>query len=606
MQRTEQVAAAGLGVRRALPPVGEEVRAEQFAGAGHGVTGLDGVTHAEAGHLTVRRGSGVEPVREVDFFEHRDGDRALGHRGHADLAVGARHDAVLEDRAQAVAKSVDVPVRSVRGPGAGEESFDVEAGLTNDLGRGVLAVQAFGPAGRAHAGDGTETQPFAGDQRAADAVVTVDARGGPSIGGQGRGLEGRQRQLGGGALAEVAEAEEGAPRPAVVSGERRGQVVTEFRQALDDVLVVVGLRGEGGREVAAGVRFDDLEVDLRIAVRADQHRPEIAEDVGVRLREGVAGDLEAVLRAAVDLPGEERALAVRQAAEKVRHGRGLVVDPAALHPALPARTDARQAGVVHAQGGSDHEAGCAVVVDESAQPERRRDAVQDGGTDEAALFVLTARVEHDLVRKIQSRLSVVGQVEDRHAGDVRRGATQRQPVFLLDVGGLGDLEMHAGRGGFVVPHAYALDLLVAFDDAQRFGGEVDRGATEAHVGGFDHIGARVDDDLGAEDAQALGRVDDLAFGDDHAGAVVETEFLRRQESFAADQFGVRADHHLAAFFGVEVAGEDGAGGRGGGRPRRFGGHGRHGQGEACGKDPEATARHLPRVVAPVFPSRLFG
>ena len=222
------------------------------------------------------------------------------------------------------------------------------------------------------------------------------------------------------------------------------------------------------------------------------------------------------------------------------------------------------------------------------------------------MLVLVAGVEPEIQGEVGPGLSEVGQVEERDAGDVRRRATQREPVLLLDIGGLGDLEVHARRDGFVVPDADALELLVALDDAQGLGGEVDGRAAEAHVGRLDDVGARVDHDLGAEDAQALGRVDDFALGDDHAGPVVETELVRPQVGVAADEFGVRADHDFAAFFGAEIAGQDGPGGGGGGRPRRFGGHGRHGQGEACGKDPEATARHPPRVVAPGFPSRLFG
>ena len=130
-----------------------------------------------------------ESIREVEFFEHGHRDRPLGHRDDPDFAVGARHDAILEERSRAVAQPVDAPVGRVRGPGTGEESFDVEAGLPDHLGRGALAVQAIGPAGRAHARDRSEGQPVAGHHRPAETIIPVDTGGRPSVGGKGRGLE---------------------------------------------------------------------------------------------------------------------------------------------------------------------------------------------------------------------------------------------------------------------------------------------------------------------------------------------------------------------------------------------------------------------------------
>ena len=76
----------------------------------------------------------------------------------------------------------------------------------------------------------------------------------------------------------------------------------------------------------------------------------------------------------------------------------------------------------------------------------------------------------------------------------------------------------------------------------------------------------------------------------------------------AFEVGVRGDDDLAAFFRGEGVGDDvGHHLRElGGGLERVGRHGRHGQGEACGKDPETTARHRVRVVAPGFPSSIFG
>jgi len=98
-----QVAATGLGVRRAFAPVGEEVGARELTRAGDGVAGLEGVAQAEAHDLAVGRGGGIEAVGEVDFFQRRAGDGALRHRHRADLAVRAGHDAVLQDGTDAVA-----------------------------------------------------------------------------------------------------------------------------------------------------------------------------------------------------------------------------------------------------------------------------------------------------------------------------------------------------------------------------------------------------------------------------------------------------------------------------------------------------------------------
>ena len=209
-ERAEQVGATGLGVGGALAPVGEEVGAQQFTRTVERVAGLDGVTDAEAHRLTVGGRSGVETVREVELFEHGNRDGALGHGDDPDFAIGARHDAILEQRADAMAKPVDTPVRSVGGPRAGEEAFEVEAGLTDHLGRGALAVQAVGPTGRAHARDGAESQPVAGDHRPAETIIPVDTRGRPRVGGKGRGLEVRRGQLGGRAFGEVADAQERA------------------------------------------------------------------------------------------------------------------------------------------------------------------------------------------------------------------------------------------------------------------------------------------------------------------------------------------------------------------------------------------------------------
>ena len=138
-----EVAPAGLGVGRTLAPVGKDVRPQEFARASDGVAGLEGIAQAEAGNLPVRGRRCVKAVGEVDFFEDRAGDGPLTLWHIADLPVSSRHQAILEEGADAVSKTINSPFGGGEIPGASGQAFEIEARLGNDLGGSAVAVDAF-------------------------------------------------------------------------------------------------------------------------------------------------------------------------------------------------------------------------------------------------------------------------------------------------------------------------------------------------------------------------------------------------------------------------------------------------------------------------------
>ena len=100
---------------------------------------------------------------------------------------------------------------------------------------------------------------------------------------------------------------------------RLGQVEADLREFLGDFLIVVGFGDEVRREQAAVPRLGDFEVQLRSPRAVGEVRAEVANEIRVARSEELAGHLDAVGGATVNLtvfegprPPGEAAKAIRQ------------------------------------------------------------------------------------------------------------------------------------------------------------------------------------------------------------------------------------------------------------------------------------------------------
>ena len=243
-------------------------------------------------------------------MEGRKGHGAVGQREHSSALLRTREVTVLDDWAKAVTHAINRPFFGDQCPGAGEEAFDVKADLTHDLSLVAEPVESGRPIGGPGPDDGFERQPVSRDERIGEAVVKIEARGGPSD---------RRGNPGGRLCVQVGQGGETPLPEAVLTQGRLSQVEADLGELLGDFLIVVDFGDEVRREQAAVPRLGDFEVQLRSPRAVGEVRAEVANKIRVARGVELAGHLDAVGGATVNLavfegprPPGEAAKAIHQ------------------------------------------------------------------------------------------------------------------------------------------------------------------------------------------------------------------------------------------------------------------------------------------------------
>ena len=191
---------------------------------------------------------------------------------------------------------------------------------------------------------------------------------------------------------------------------------------MDDVLIVVRLRCQGSRKIAACVRRGNFKVGLRVATLTYLVGPEVTQEPRVRLTKDVTGEFDAIDGASVDFAEDELALAIGRASVDVGKLVAAIVDEARLESTLPGDAAFRLLRVVVAEGRAYEQARFTIDVEEATDPEGRALPHQEGRTQVATLAIFATGIQVKVVGDV-----AVADVQRREPqADTERGQ-QRHP-----------------------------------------------------------------------------------------------------------------------------------------------------------------------------------